>query len=86
MLTTTSLNNPTFAKRVRRSLWLAHLQALKTNQKAVSFTHNRKGDSVLVCQVNHQGVDIAFNKGCKDMTDSVKKIYQFVLDKAQAYA
>jgi hypothetical protein len=47
MITYTSLLNPKFLKRLRRSLWLAKLQSMKTGKRSTEYVVNRKGNNVL---------------------------------------
>ena len=47
MITATSLNNPKFAKKIRRAFWLAKMQGIKTKRRSTEYVKNRKGNNSL---------------------------------------
>lgn len=55
MITSTSFLNPKFCKKVRRSLWLAQMQAIKTKKRSTEYVKNRKGHAVLRLDVLPSG-------------------------------
>lgn len=63
MLTKTSLNNPKFAKRIRRSFWLAKMEAIKTNKRATYYVKNRKGNNSLRIDYYPQGELVVYGSG-----------------------
>lgn len=75
MITSTSLNNPKFAKRIRRALWLAKLQSLKTGKRSTQYVVNRKGNRVLRLDVEGVTLQVAYASGCssKDFSKMINK-------------
>lgn len=67
MITKTSLNNPKFAKRIKREFWLLKMQAIKTKQRAVGYVKNRHGSNVLRIDVYSSGEVVCYtaNGGMK---------------------
>lgn len=63
MITQTSLNNPKFAKKVRRSFWLAKMEAIKTKERATCYIKNRKGNNSLRIDVYPKGDFVAYSAG-----------------------
>ena len=47
MFTSTSFNNPKFAKKIRMAFWLAKMQGIKTKQRATCYVKNRYGNNTL---------------------------------------
>lgn len=47
MITKTSLNNPKFAKKIRRNFWICKMEAIKTKQRATVYVQNRHGANSL---------------------------------------
>lgn len=64
MLTKTSFNNPRFTKKIRRSLWLAQMQAIKTKKRSTEYVKNRKGNAVLRLDVLPSGELTVYASGC----------------------
>ena len=63
MITSTSLNHPTIQKRIKRSIWLATMQAVKTGERATEYVSNRKGNKVLRVDVLADGRVICYASG-----------------------
>ena len=63
MLTKTSFNNPKFAKRIRRSFWLAKMETIKTNKRATYYVKNRKGNNSLRIDYYPQGELVVYSSG-----------------------
>ncbi|MGL5013072.1 MAG: hypothetical protein ACRC6V_02120 [Bacteroidales bacterium] len=78
MFTQTSFSNPTFIRRIRRALWLAKLQSLKTGKRSTQYVVNRKGNSVLRLDVQGVTLQAAYASGCssKDFSAMINKALQ----------
>lgn len=63
MITSTSLLNPKFAKRIKRALWLAKLQSMKTNKRATEYVKNRHGNACIRLDVYSDGSMSAYASG-----------------------
>ena len=63
MLTSTSFNNPKFAKKIRRQYWILKMQAIKTKQRATGYVKNRKGNNVLRLDVHSDGEIVCYAAG-----------------------
>lgn len=63
MITKTSLKHPTIHKRIKRSIWLATMQAIKTGEKATEYINNRKGSKVLRVDVFADGKIVCYASG-----------------------
>lgn len=63
MITSTSLLNPKFLKRLRRSLWLAKLQSMKTGKRATQYVKNRHGNACIRLDVFSDGGMSAYASG-----------------------
>lgn len=64
MITSTSFLNPKFCKKVRRSLWLAQMQAIKTKKRSTEYVKNRHGNAVLRLDVLPSGELTVYASGC----------------------
>lgn len=73
MITYTSLLNPKFLKRLRRSLWLAKLQSMKTNKRSTEYVVNRKGNACIRLDVYKDGSMSAYasGMGSKDISKMI---------------
>lgn len=63
MITSTSLLNPKFAKRMKRALWLAKLQSMKTGKRCTEYVKNRKGNACIRIDVYSDGSMSAYASG-----------------------
>lgn len=63
MITSTSLSHPKFLKRIKRALWLAKLQSMKTGKRATEYVQNRKGNNVLRIDVFATGELVCYVAG-----------------------
>lgn len=63
MITSTSLMNPKFAKKIRRAFWLAKMQSIKTKQRATGYIQNRKGNNALRIDVYPSGELVVYSAG-----------------------
>ena len=63
MITSTSLLNPKFAKRIKRALWLAKLQSMKTGKRCTEYVKNRNGRAVIRLDVYSDGSMSAYASG-----------------------
>lgn len=70
MITSTSFKHPTFIKRIKRALWLAKLQSLKTDYRCTEYVQNRNGRNVLRLDVKGNTLVAAYasGTGSKDYT------------------
>lgn len=68
MITKTSLNNPRFAKRIKRTFWLAKMEAIKTKKRSTHYVKNRHGDNCIRLDVYPDGEMVAYaaNGGMKN--------------------
>ena len=68
MLTRTSLNNPKFAKKIRRAFWLAKMEAIKAKKRSTQYVKNRKGKKCVRLDVYPNGELVAYaaNGGMKN--------------------
>ena len=75
MFTQTSFTNPKFAKRIKRALWLAKLQSMKTGKRATEYVVNRRGRNVIRLDVYPKGDMAAYASGCgsKDIAKMILK-------------
>jgi hypothetical protein len=75
MITSTSLLNPKFAKRIKRALWLAKLQSMKTGKRCTEYVKNRNGRNVIRLDVYSDGSMAAYasGRGSKDMSAVILK-------------
>ena len=75
MITSTSLLNPKFAKRIKRALWLAKLQSIKTGKRATEYVQNRNGRTVIRLDVYKDGSMAAYasGMGSKDYSAIITK-------------
>lgn len=75
MITSTSLLNPKFAKRIKRALWLAKLQSMKTNKRSTEYVQNRNGRNVIRLDVYKDGSMAAYasGMGSKDISKMILK-------------
>lgn len=73
MFTITSFSNPKFIKRIRRSLWLAKLQSMKTNKRSTEYVVNRNGRNVIRLDVYKDGSMSAYasGMGSKDISKMI---------------
>lgn len=78
MITSTSLLNPKFAKRIKRALWLAKLQSMKTNKRATEYVQNRHGRNVIRLDVYKDGSMSAYASGMnsKDISKMIIKVLE----------
>ena len=63
MITKTSLNNPKFAKKIRRQYWILKMQAIKTKQRVTGYVANRHGNNVLRIDVHKSGEIVVYAAG-----------------------
>lgn len=63
MITKTSLNNPKFAKKIRRNFWLCKMEAIKTKQRATVYVQNRYGNNSLRIDVYPSGEMVCYSAG-----------------------
>lgn len=63
MITKTSLNNPRFAKRIKRMFWLAKMEAIKTKKRSTYYVKNRKGNNCIRLDVYPNGELVAYTAG-----------------------
>lgn len=63
MITVTSLKNPKFAKRIRRSFWLCKMEAIKSNKRATTYVKNKKGNNSLRLDYYPTGELVVFAAG-----------------------
>jgi hypothetical protein len=75
MFTQTSFNNPKFAKRIKRGLWLAKLQSMKTGKRSTEYVKNRKGSACIRIDVYSDGSMAAYasGMGSKDISKMILK-------------
>jgi len=75
MITITSLLNPKFAKRIKRALWLAKLQSMKTGKRSTEYVQNRYGRTVIRLDVYPKGDMSAYasGMGSKDISKMILK-------------
>lgn len=75
MITSTSLNNATFLKHIRQTLWLCRLEACKTKKRSTKYVTNRKGIDTLKISVYPSGQMAAYATGTgnKDFTSMILK-------------
>ena len=75
MITSTSLLNPKFAKRIKRSLWLAKLQSMNTGKRATEYVQNRNGRNVIRLDMYKDGSMAAYasGSGSKDISKIILK-------------
>jgi len=75
MITSTSLLNPKFAKRIKRALWLAKLQSMKTGKRSTEYVQNRNGRNVIRIDVYSDGSMSAYasGMGSKDISKMILK-------------
>ena len=68
MITKTSLNNPKFAKKIRRAFWLAKMETIKTKKRSTQYVKNRKGNNCVRLDVYANGELVAYtaNGGMKN--------------------
>lgn len=73
MITSTSLNNPKFIKRIRRSLWIAQLTSMKTGRRCTEYVVNRNGRNVIRLDVYKDGSMSAYasGMGSKDISKMI---------------
>ena len=73
MITSTSLLNPKFAKRIKRALWLAKLQSMKTGKRSTEYVQNRHNRNVIRLDVYKDGSMSAYasGMGSKDISKLV---------------
>lgn len=78
MFTITSFSHPKFIKRIRRSLWLAKLQSMKTGQRCTEYVVNRNGRTVLRLDVYKDGSLAAYasGMGSKDYSAVILKVLE----------
>ena len=63
MITRTSLNNPRFAKRIKRTFWLAKMEAIKTKKRSTHYVKNRHGNNCIRLDVFPSGEMAAYAAG-----------------------
>lgn len=75
MITSTSLSHPKFLKRIKRALWLAKLQSLKTGKRSTEYVVNRNGRDVIRLDVYKDGSMSAYasGMGSKDISKMILK-------------
>lgn len=75
MFTQPSFNNPKFAKRIKRALWLAKLQSMKTGKRCTEYVQNRHGRNVIHLDVYKDGSMSAYasGMGSKDISKMILK-------------
>ena len=75
MITSTSLLNPKFAKRIKRALWIAKLQSMKTGKRCTEYVQNRNGRNVIRLDVYKDGSMSAYasGMGSKDISKMILK-------------
>lgn len=75
MITSTSLSNPKFLKRIRRALWLAKLQSLASGKRSTEYVKNRRGNNVLRLDVQGVTLQAAYASGgsSKDFSKTINK-------------
>lgn len=78
MITSTSLLNPKFLKRIRRSLWLAQLSSMKTGKRCTEYVKNRKGNACICIDVYSDGSMAAYasGMGSKDISKMIVKVLE----------
>lgn len=80
MITKTSLKHPKIQKRIKRSIWLATMQAIKTGEKATCYVENRYNERVLEINIMPTGELIVYAKGC-GMKNYAKNLLQIIKHK-----
>ena len=75
MFTQTSFSNPKFAKHIKRALWLAKLQSMKTGKRCTEYVQNRHGRNVIRLDVYKDGSMSAYasGMGSKDISKMILK-------------
>jgi hypothetical protein len=75
MFTKTSLKHTTFQKRIKRALWLAKLQSMKTGKRCTEYIKNRKGNACIRIDVYSDGNMSAYasGMGSKDISKMILK-------------
>lgn len=75
MITSTSLLNVKFAKRIKRQLWLAQLESMKTGKRCTQYVKNRNGNNCLRLDVKGCNLMAAYasGSGSKDFSGMIKK-------------
>ncbi|UZS00844.1 hypothetical protein [Pseudomonas phage vB_PsaM_M1] len=75
MITSTSLSHPKFLKRIKRALWLAKLQSMKTGRRSTEYVVNRSGRNVIRLDVYKDGSMSAYasGMGSKDISKMILK-------------
>lgn len=63
MITCTSLNNPKFAKKIRRAFWLAKMQGIKTKRRSTEYVENRHGNNSLRIDYYPYGEMVCYASG-----------------------
>lgn len=63
MFTQTSFSNPKFLKRLRRSLWLAKLQSIKTGKRSTEYVKKWRGNVCIRLDVYSDGSMAAYASG-----------------------
>lgn len=78
MITSTSLMNPRFAKKIRRAFWLTKMQSIKTKQRATSYIQNRKGNNALRIDVYPSGELVVYgtNFGMRNYANLIVNIVE----------
>jgi len=73
MFTQTSFTNAKFAKRIKRALWLAKLQSMKTGKRCTEYVKNRKGNACIRIDVYSDGSMSAYasGMGSKDISKMI---------------
>lgn len=75
MFTQTSFTNAKFAKRIKRALWIAKLQSMKTGKRSTEYVQNRHGRNVIRLDVYKDGSMSAYasGMGSKDISKMILK-------------
>lgn len=63
MITSTSLMNPKFAKKIRRAFWICKMQGIKTKQRATVYVKNRYGNNSLRIDYYPYGEMVCYASG-----------------------
>lgn len=78
MITSTSLSHPKFLKRIKRALWLAKLQSLKTGKRSTEYVKNRKGNNVLRIDMFASGEMVCYiaGRGMNNYSAMITKVLE----------
>lgn len=75
MFTQTSFSHPRFVKKIRRTIWLCQLEAMKTNKRITGYVKNRHNQNVVRIDIyihpNGNMVSYVSGMGSKDYTSII---------------